>query len=264
MLGLLSSPRRVKSSLKRAKLGLGKWCLWVFTLSFILLSVETARADSRTERPLQVQLEFYGVSIGYHFSELIYVGAIRQFGVAGNRFYGGHMLGGSGHGRDGNNGHMGHDGYGDSGLYGQDGVTGDDFDYGDRTSIEVRISPEPFGVYLALGALIMNPDKEQVVWDERSRRVGRGSYVTGLSADIEGKPATVPAVGAGINHVFPGGLSIGAGLLYGIQEPEKPKVKVSATNSDVSDADLERFRKKVRGEFNDFPLMAHLAIGYNF
>jgi hypothetical protein len=140
----------------------------------------------------------------------------------------------------------------------------DDFDYGDRTAIEIRFSPETFGVYLAIGAIITEPDKEQVIWDERPRTVGANSYVTGLTADIEGKASTIPAVGAGINHVFAGGLSLGAGFLVGVREEEKPDVEVTATNSDVSDADLARFRKKVRSDFNDVPLMMHLAIGYNF
>jgi hypothetical protein len=235
-------------------------CLFAFTLAFLLLSVGIARADSRAKRPLQIQYDLYGLGIGYHFSDFIFLGATRQYGGAGTRFHGGHMLGLDGSGHD----HGGHDGHDESGLYGQDGVADDDFDYGDRTSIEMRFSPEPFGVYLALGALNMKQDKEQVVWDERARVVGQGSYTTGLTAEIEGRSATVPALGAGINHVFSGGLSLGAGFLVGTQGPDPPEVKVSATNSTVSKADLERFRKKIREEFNDTPLMVHLAIGYNF
>jgi len=236
----------------------GKWVRLAGFLALAFLHANAAWADSRTQHPLQIQLEYYGLSVGYHFSELIYVGATRQFGVAGNRFHGRNWMGGSG------DGHGMHDQNDEDGLYGQRGVADDQFEYGDRTGIEVRFSPERFGVYLALGVLILEPDQEQVVWDERSRIVGQGSYTTGLTADIEGKRATVPAVGAGINHVFQGGLSLGAGFLYGVEKPDPPSVRVSATNSTVSQSDLDRLEARIRRDFNDLPVMVHLAAGFNF
>jgi hypothetical protein len=227
-------------------------------LAVLVLASSPSWADSRSERPLQIQLELYGVSLGYHFSDLLYLGVTRQFGLTGNRFRGGHWMAGDGHDQDG------HDMHGESGLYGQEGVTDDDLDSGDRTGVELRFSPEPFGVYLAIGALILEPDREQVTWDERSRTVGQGNYTTGLRADIESRRSAIPALGAGINHVFEGGLSLGAGFLYGVREPDPPQVEVTATNSDVSAADRERFRRKIRDDFYGPPLMFHLAAGYNF
>lgn len=216
-----------------------------------------ARADSRVRRPLQLQLDLYGLHAGYHFSERFYLGVTRQFGSAVNRFHGGPMTDGAGHHHDG------HDD-GEAGRYGQEGVVNDDFDYGDRTAIELRFTPDPIGVYLAVGMLFARADRERVVWEQRQRTVGTGSYVTGLAADIEGRDDAVPAAGAGLNHVFSGGLSLTAGFLLGTRELRTPEVTVSATNPAVSDADLDRFRRKIRRDFNDPPLMVHMAVGYNF
>ena len=55
-----------------------------------------------------------------------------------------------------------------------------------------------------------------------------------------------------------------AGFLVGVQETEEPDVTVTATNLNVSAADRELFRKRIRRDFTTIPYMLHIAVGYNF
>ena len=205
-----------------------------------------ARADSRAERPVQLQADMLGLSVGYHFSRLIYLGGTYQFGVEWNQ-------------RDDQQD-------GDDPLYGQQGVDKDNVDLGARSAVELRISPWEFGLYFALGALHVQGDDESVRWDVRGRRVGRGDYITGLTAKIDGKPATVPALGIGFNHVFDFGLSLAVGALVGVQRAAATDVTVTAYGADreVAASDLKRFREKIEDRYFDHPVMLHLAAGYNF
>ena len=217
------------------------------------MTTSVANADSRAERPLQLQVDLAGLTVGYHFNDLIYVGATHQLKLSG----------------------VEHDvprGLTDScqvcPLYEQQGDLKNDLDLGARSAIEVRFSPWKFGLYFAAGVIQVQATEQHVVWDQRGRRVGQGDYITGLTADVVGGKVTAPAVGAGFNHVFEAGLSLNIGILVGLRGPDGPDVRVSATNpgvtDDVSEADLQLFRDKVADNFPDEPVMIHLALGYNF
>ncbi|MCH8883800.1 MAG: hypothetical protein IIA41_09925 [SAR324 cluster bacterium] len=216
-------------------------------LAVLCVPQPVALADSRAERPLQLQLDLLGLSVGYHFSELVYVGVTHQLEVSGDSF-------------NGRRGAFDEE----TPLYGQQGVDNDDRDFGARSAIEVRFSPWDFGVYFAGALLYVDGDEQEVKWDVRGRRVGRGDYKTGLTADIEGNSVLTPAGGVGVNHVFDFGLSLNGGILIGILQPGTPDVEVTATDSSVTGDDLRRFREKIEVEFVDLPVMLHLAVGYNF
>lgn len=207
--------------------------------------VAAAADDARGERPFQIQFDFVGLHVGYHLTETFYLGLTHQFGYKG---------------------YIGTDNDPDDEVpvYGQQGADDVDTDIGSRSALELRISPWEPGFYFALAALHVEASEQEVRWDERGRRVGRGDYVTDLEADIKGHDVTTPAVGLGFNHVFDVGLSVGAGILLGLIQPEEPDVEVRASNPAVTDEDLARFRRDVRERFPDTPFMLHLAIGYNF
>ena len=212
-----------------------------------------AKSDSRAERPLQLQVDLAGLTVGYHFNDLIYVGATHQLELDGEE----HGVPRGFFERDD-----------DGSLYGQQGVLDNDLDLGARSAIEVRISPWEFGLYFAAGVIQVQATEQHVEWDQRARRVGQGDYITGLTADVEGDKVTAPAVGFGYNHVFAFGLSLNAGVLVGLFEPDSPDVEVSATNpgitDDVNESDLQLFRDKVADDFPDDPVLIHIAFGYNF
>lgn len=226
-----------------------KFAAWGALGLLVVLCVPhpVALADSRAERPLQLQLDLLGLSVGYHFSELVYVGVTHQLEFSGDSF-------------NGRRGAFDEE----TPLYGQQGVDNDDRDFGARSAIEVRFSPWDFGVYFAGALLYVDGDEQEVKWDVRGRRVGRGDYITGLTADIEGNAVLTPAGGVGVNHVFDFGLSLNGGILIGILQPGTPDVEVTATDSGVTGDDLRRFRDKIEVEFVDLPVMLHLAVGYNF
>ncbi len=216
------------------------------------MTASVANADSRAKRPLQLQVHLLGLTVGYHFNDLIYVGATHQFELSGED----HGVGGGFFVSE------------DRPLYEQQGVLDNNLDLGARSAIEVRFSPWEFGLYFAAGVIHVQATEQHVVWDQRGRRVGQGDYIAGLTADVEGGKVTAPAVGIGYNHVFGFGLSLGIGILVGLREPDSPNVGVSATNpgvtDNVSEADLQLFRDKVADEFPDEPVMFHVAFGYNF
>ena len=221
----------------------------VAALAVALLGLFTAQpavADERVELPFQVQFDLFGVSLGWHISELIFIGAthrpsLEARGVDRGRF-------------DSR-----------SEIYNQRGVSSADMELGKRNSIEVRFSPWEHGAYFAVGVLEAGGDSQDVLFDERARVVGDGAYVTGLRVIVRGKEETAPAVGFGINHVFEFGLSLAAGFLLGLTQPDEPDVVVQVLGPDsVPQSDIDKFEREVRDDFTDTPFLLHLAIGFNF
>ena len=60
------------------------------------------------------------------------------------------------------------------------------------------------------------------------------------------------------------GLSVGAGILVGLDQPDPPEIDIQVTNPDVPQSDVDKFRAEVEHDFSDTPFIFHLAIGYNF
>lgn len=217
----------------------------------LVAAASSAVADSRVERPLQLQFDLSGVSIGYHFSELVYVGLTQQSSVKTQEV-------GCLHCNDEEK----------SRIYDQNRVDTAKYDYGVRRSLEFRFSPWESGIYFALGALAADIDGQDVVYEEAPRVVGDSAYnSTGMRLQVESKSYTGIVAGMGINHVFDFGLSIGFGFVTGLTQEEAPDIVVTSFGSDpASDEDLEKFKDTVEEEYLGPPTvgMLHLAIGYNF
>lgn len=211
-----------------------------------LFPAQPAVADERVELPFQLQFDLFGVSLGWHINELIFIGATHRPSMEA---------------RDLNRGR-----YDDrSEIYNQRGVSRAEFEMGKSNSIEVRFSPWEHGAYFAVGVLEVGGDTVDVLFDERQRLVGDGAYLTALRVIVRGKEATAPAVGFGINHVFDFGLSLAAGFLLGLTQPDEPDVVVQVLGPDsVPQSDIDKFKREVEDDFFDTPFLLHLAIGFNF
>jgi hypothetical protein len=225
-----------------------------FTLLLVLASlipVGAVMADSRAERPLQVQLDLSGASVGYHFSELVFVGYTQQGRVKTRDF-----------------GCFGCEDDEDVRIYDQNRVDDADFSFGVRRSLEVRFSPWKFGFYFSLGILSVEQDEQRILYKEGPRVVGENAYNdSGLLLQVRAKRYEGLAGGMGINHVFESGLSLGAGFLMGLTPEETPEVTATSFGSDpASQEDLAIFKREVEDEYLEFPPvgMFHLAVGYNF
>ena len=210
-----------------------------------LFPAQPAVADDRVELPFQLQFDLFGVSLGWHVSELIFIGATHRPSLEAR---------GVDRGRFDDR----------SEIYNQRGVASADMELGLRNAIEVRFSPWEHGAYFAVGVLEARGDTQDVLFDERARVVGDGAYVTGLRVIVRGKDETAPAVGFGLNHVFEFGLSLAAGFLVGLTQPDAPEIVVTVTNPNVLQSDIDKFKREVEDDFFDTPFLLHLAIGFNF
>lgn len=217
-------------------------------LSGVLLALMAAApvlADDRAERPIQMQVDGLGVTLGWHISELVYVGVTHHASTDIYNVRGGYFDE-------------------DDEIYNQRGVLDAEMRTGHSNSFEVRLSPWEHGFYFAFGVLRVEGNTQDILYDERARVVGDGAYVTGIRLRVQGKAKTAGALGIGFNHVFDYGLSLGAGFLIGLDQPDPPEIDVQVTNPAVLQSDIDKFRAEVDDDFDDTPVMFHLAIGYNF
>lgn len=224
--------------------------LWVPVLLAAALPwlAAPALADSRTQRPLQVQFDTGGLTLGYHFSERIYIGATQQPRILTGYSYGHRYADGSEHE-----------------IYHQDNMHDVDLDFSPRTSLEARWSPWSFGLYFAAGVLATGADEQTVTYRDVPRVIGKSAYnSSSLKVNVKDQRQTALAAGVGFNHVFTSGFSLAAGFLVALRESDTPAVTVTDSSGNVSQADLDRFKTKVEDANRGPQGMLHLAIGWNF
>ena len=213
-----------------------------------ILTANQALADYREERFFQLQWDLFGISTGFHLTDLFYVGITHQPRLRVNRLDRGDFRG-------------------DDEIYDQRGVDRFDMWLGQKDAIELRISPFEFGLYFSVGVLHSKGDRQEVFYDQRPRLIGNGAYVTDLRVTVQGQSQTSLATGIGFNHVFEFGLSLGVGLLIGLGPTETADVHVEAPNPIglvPTQSDLDHFKREVEDDFPDLPILFHFAIGYNF
>ncbi len=223
------------------------WALLLLTAALPYLA-PAAHADSRTQHPLQIQFDTGGLTLGYHFSERIYVGVTQQPRILTGYSYGRRHADNSEHE-----------------IYEQNNVHDVDLEFAPRTSLEARWSPWAFGLYFAAGVLATGADRQTVAYRDVPRVIGKTAYQSSsLKVDVKDQAQTALAGGVGFNHVFPSGFSLAAGFLVALRESDTPGVTVTEATGNVSQADLDRFNKKVVDANRGPQGMLHLAIGWNF
>jgi hypothetical protein len=115
--------------------------------------------------------------------------------------------------------------------------------------------------------LASGADRQDVDYDGSARVVGDGAYAkdtTDLRVTVKDKPQTALAGGVGFNHVFRSGFSLGAGFLLALRQSDRPDVTVTDRKGAITNADLDKLKKKVEDENRGPQGMLHLAIGWNF
>ena len=147
----------------------------LMTVALVFAAVGPAWADARGERPIQMQVDGLGATLGWHINELIYIGVTYQAEIESRS--------------------LGRRRFDDRDeIYNQRGVEHADENLGRRNSFEVRFSPWELGFYFAVGVLRVYGDSQHVLFDERARVVGDGAYVTAIDLNVRGKPKTAGAV----------------------------------------------------------------------
>ncbi|MDT8447179.1 MAG: hypothetical protein RRB13_09850 [bacterium] len=223
--------------------------IFFLLLPLFLANPLWAADQGRKINPLQWQLNLSGGgALGYHFNESWYFGVIQAnpFSVTS-------------------------DGYDQNGSrreqlqYGYYGLVSDDANLAKRRGAELRWSPWAFGGYFSLGYLATEGDQMTLVYDQRLRVIGDNAYTTGFTAEVSGQPYSGAALGAGINHVFEFGLSMGFGVLAGVNNPSDSEVALSGFDETVSDADQAALKQRL---IDNAPptsqVLVHFTIGYNF
>ena len=229
-------------------------------------------SQNRVERPIQVQVNFSGaflkafgniladsevdhlevsdwvvpgVSVGYHYNKLLYIG----YAYTPSRGLVLKESWGFGNTRDGNitvNHATGH-------LH----------------NLELRVSPFEIGFY---GQVFYNhiPKVDYSMDFQRKFAtvvIGENEYETDLQATWNFKKVNALGIGFGYNWVNKKGISVNLGLAFPIiQSPFYKNIKIVPTNpaEDVLESDLGLAKLTLENETFYFPVQFTLNVGYNF
>ena len=121
-----------------------------------------------------------GLSVGYYLSELVFVGAQYQVGDSIER-----------NGTSFN--------VQNTGL---DGIVRSSEEVASRAFLGVRLRPHRHAPFVSLGMLYNGTDTETMVFDERSRTIGTGSYDGSIIIRQSRPSALRPALGLGYSYEF--------------------------------------------------------------
>ena len=227
----------------------------------------------RTERPIQIQLNFSGVflntfsnslankevddlavgqwgipglSVGYHLNRKIYLG----YNFSPNRtlvlreswsFTGGDL----------------------------DGNIVVDHNTGSSHSIEGRFSPFRFGLYLSASLIHVSKAQYTQYFTRKgpTAEMGGGTYATDFVSTWNFKELNTVALGLGYNHVSPSGFSFNLGLSMPVPTapPLHENIKIVATeNVEIASSDLVLGIKTIEDETFFYPMQLNMSLGYNF
>ncbi len=211
-----------------------------------------SQAPLREKRNIQLQLLTQaggGVSLGYHFTDTIYLGisslnAYSEKAVANSRTSLKH--------------------YTDPVP---DGLEYDLYEEQARTLTEIRLSFwGPF--FVSFGKLDTNTAvTETLRFDKRSRTIGNGTYTADMTVKISRDPISIPMYGLGVNWQARNGLSLGlATLMPWSSSSYEPSGSVTVTSSEstVTAADLEAEAETYSESYQLNATILQLAVGYNF
>ncbi len=211
-----------------------------------------SQAPLREKRNIQIQLLTQsggGVSLGYHFTDTIYLGfsslgAYSEKAVAGDRTTLKH--------------------YTDPAA---DGLEYDLYEEQARTITEVRLSFwGPF--FFSVGKMdTANAVTETLRFDKRSRTIGNTSYTADMTVKISRDPISIPMYGLGVNWQARNGLSLGlTTLVPWTSSAYEPSGSVTVTSSEtsVTDADKEAEAEKYAETYQLNASIIQFAVGYNF
>lgn len=236
-----------------------------------LLTTSLCMAQQRTERPLQVQVNFSGLfiklagnaladptvddlsvnawkpgfSVGYHFNRYIYVGYSLYAPL-------------------------------DMTLKESWGLTGTVLDAniilahqtGAIHNLEARISPFKFGLFASVGYSNLRETKYQMQMTRINETllIGNNSYPTDLEIHWNAEKSQSASLGLGYTHVTKSGFSFTLAINAPLRFPKDENIVITPTNTSVNilSSDLTLAKQMIEEETFYGPVMFLLNLGYNF
>ena len=186
-----------------------------------------------------------GISIGYHFTELVYVGFVYQ--VADSIQRNGSSF--------------------NAASVGLDGLLSSSETVGQRAYLQARIRPHRYSPYVSLGFVFNDRDTETITFDDRTRTI-TGNQVDGAIKIVQSRPAGLrPALGFGYSYTFDNGVELftewAGWWMFGAPEPE---LKFEAPG--LAAASEAALRTRIVDEFTASPFNTYhtfqLGAGYTF
>ncbi len=244
------------------------YCLSILINSLL---VSNLFAQSRVDRPIQLQVNFsgafikfaangladpsvddvkvnswkQGISIGYHLNRYLYLG----YSITPSLDL---TL---------------KEKWGFTGL-GQDGNIVLDHQTGTIYNLETRITPFKIGLYAS--AAYANLGKTNYSMKFRrlfeTMNIGDDSYATDLDVDWKSESLNQFGLGLGYNHVFKSGLSFNPGISVPLKFPDNESVDFMAVNNtggNILTSDLQHAEEFLNEEMFYGPIVLYLNIGYN-
>ncbi len=210
-----------------------------------LIFTNSLMADAREENPFQIQyLPTNGVSVGYHISKSIYLGASYTNNVTFTDDFSYQF---------------------EDRKYDQKGHDETEYHQGTSTTLDFRYSPWDIGLYFNLSYLIEGESNTESKFDKENRQIGDNLYDTALTIKVEREEWSGAAIGGGYNHVFESGISLGIGAMVGLTKREDPKITITTdTGVTLSTSDKNQLIKDIEKEEYDYVGSGYIAIGYNF
>jgi|LKGT01.1.fsa_nt_gi hypothetical protein len=247
--------------------------MYKFLLFFILfVSINTINAQNRLKRPIQLQTNFSGallsvtansladetvddvkvnkwrpgIDIGYHVNRFVYLGYSLSSSLDLTL----------------------KEEWGFTNVA-QDGNIVLDHKTGVMHSIETRISPFKFGLYVSLAYINIG----KVDYDMKFRRksdtmlIGDNNYQTDLDVTWNSKRVNRAGLGLGYNHVFKFGLSFNIGLTVPLGFPDDENIEFFPVNNsglEIQPDDLAKAEVHLQNETFYGPIFLLVNVGYNF
>jgi len=186
-----------------------------------------------------------GLSVGYYFNELVYVGGPFQVGDSIER-------NGSSFNVE------------NTGL---DGLSRSSEEVAPRGFLGVRLRPYRYTPFASLGMVYNGADTETMVFDQRSRRIGDGSYDSSVKIRQTRPAAFRPAFGLGYSYEFNFGLQRSTAWSGWLFENPTPELEIDSSAA-LSASDEAALREHINDGFgstitNKYHIF-HIGAGYVF
>lgn len=229
----------------------------VTALLFASASAASAQALSDTGSNGRWQLGFHfgelpwdgsfkpGVSFGYHFNDLVYVGAVYQIADRIQR-----------NGRSFN-----------AQAVDLAGLDASSERVGQRAYLQVRARPHRLSPYVSAGLVFNDRDTETIQFDARDRTVGEYASVSAISI-TQSRPAGLrPALGFGYSYRMPSGVELhtewAGWWMFGAPTPT-----VDITGADLTDEAAGILEDRIVEAFTSSPFNTYhvfqIGVGYTW
>lgn len=186
-----------------------------------------------------------GLVLGYHVSELMYVGVLYQIRDKIQR----------------NNTSF------NARAIDLDGLRTSSEQVGQRGYLQVRVRPHRLSPFASLGLVFNDRDTEMIMFDTRARLI-HGEVVDGALVVTQSRPSGWrPALGLGYSYTFPQGIEVftewAGWWLFGAPTPD-----VTFSGAFLSETTADALRDAIEEEFTSSPFNTYhvfqLGVGYNW